>query len=127
MPKNIIGYFYKNNFNNVFFYYPIFEKSHFLVNDNTKKILEDKNKILFVCEMYKNEQENNRCNSFGIFDLYSMEFSLFSKHSKNIKIHRHSIETKINKKCRNIDEIMEIISQFCSNKIKGALIIKENV
>ena len=126
MAKNIIGYLYKNNFNNVFFYYPIFEQSHFLVNDNTKTILEDKNKILFVCEMYKNEQENNRCNSFGIFDLYSMEFSLFSKHSKDIN-HRHSIETKINKKCRNKDEIMKIISQFCSSKIKGALIIKENV
>ena len=125
MANNILGYLYKNTFNNIFFYYPILEQNHFIVNDNTKKILEDKNKILFVCEMYKNEQEADRCKSFGIFDLSKMEFSLFTMHSKDIKEHPHSIEMKNDKKYKNKDEVMKIISQFSKNKIKGALLIKD--
>ena len=125
MAKNILGYLYKNTFNNIFFYYPILEQNHFILNDNTKKILEDTNKILFVCELYKNEEETNRCNSFGIFDLYTLEFSLFAMHSKDIKEHPHSIKMKNNKKCMNKDEIMNIISQISKKKIKGALLIKD--
>ena len=125
MANNILGYLYKNTFNNIFFYYPILEQNHFILNDNTKKILEDTNKILFVCELYKNEEETNRCNSFGIFDLYTLEFSLFAMHSKDIKEHPHSIKMKNNKKCMNKDEIMNIISQISKKKIKGALLIKD--
>ena len=41
--------------------------------------MEDKNKILFVCEIFKKQQEKNRCNSFGLFDLSTIEFSLIKE------------------------------------------------
>ena len=127
ISKNIIGYLYKNKCNHIFIYYPIFEQDIF-PNDNINKILEDKNKILFVCELYKNERIEDRCNSYGIYNLETMEFSLGARHSKNIKEHNNSRKIQLNQKYNQYNkdsELFDIILQFSTMKIRGALIIKE--
>ena len=123
--QNIIGYLYKNNYNHIFIYYPIFEEKNF-INDNMNKILKDKNKILFVCELFNTEEEDNKCNSYGIYDLDKRDFSLGAIHTKSFKEHPHSIKKKIkNTPVNQNQEIMEIINNFSKMKTKGALIVKE--
>lgn len=127
IKKNIVGYVYKNNSNNVFFYYPILESNNLIKDEYLKKFIKNKNQLLFVCELFINESENKRCNSYGIYDFNSMNFSLGAIHSKVINDHPHSLKFKSEDSISNKDEIMEIIFCFSKMDIKGALIINENL
>ena len=121
----IVGYLQKSKFNHIFLFYPIFKKNNY-ISDKLNEIIQDNNKILFVCEMYQNQNQNNRCNSYGIFDLSKMNFSLGAKHSKRKNQHPHSKKLKIKDKSTKEDELIETIIQFKKMSINGALIIKEN-
>ena len=123
ISQNIIAYLYKNNSNDIFIYYPIFEQNNF-INDNMNKIIEDKNKILFVCELNRNEIIKDKCNSYGIYNLETMDFSLGAKHSKTVEEHKISIKSKLNSQISKKNELFDIYSKFSKMKIKGALIIK---
>ena len=123
ISQNIIAYLYKNNCNDIFMYYPIFEENIF-TNDNMNKIIEDKKKILFVCELNRNEQIKDKCNSYGIYNLETMDFSLGAKHSKTVEEHKISIKSKLNSQISKKNELFDIYSKFSKMKIKGALIIK---
>ena len=123
ISQNIIAYLYKNNSNDIFIYYPIFEQNNF-TNDNMNKIIEDKNKILFVCELNRNEIIKDKCNSYGIYNLETMDFSLGAKHSKTIEEHKISIKSKLNSQFSKKNELFDIYLKFSKMKIKGALIIK---
>ena len=123
ISQNIIAYLYKNNSNDIFIYYPIFEENIF-TNDNMNKIIEDKKKILFVCELNRNEQIKDKCNSYGIYNLETMDFSLGAKHSKTIEEHKISIKSKLNSQFSKKNELFDIYLKFSKMKIKGALIIK---
>ena len=127
ISKNIIGYLYKNKSNHIFIYYPIFEQNIF-INDNMNKIIEDKKKILFLCELYINDRIKHRCNSFGIYDMETMNFSMGGRHSKSIEEHENSRKLKLNEyynQYKKNSELFDIIAQFSTMKISGALIIKE--
>ena len=127
ISKNIIGYLYKNKSNHIFIYYPIFEQNIF-TNDNMNKIIEDKKKILFVCELFINERIKDRCNSYGIYNLETMNFSMGGRHSKSIEEHENSRKVQLNdyyNQYNKDNELFDIISQFSTMKIRGALIIKE--
>ena len=113
----------RNNCNDIFMYYPIFEENIF-TNDNMNKIIEDKKKILFVCELNRNEQIKDKCNSYGIYNLETMDFSLGAKHSKTVEEHKISIKSKLNSQISKKNELFDIYSKFSKMKIKGALIIK---
>ena len=125
IENNIIYYLYKNDLNNIFLYIPIFEANNYL-NDNFKKIIEDNNKILFICEHYKNRNKNIRCNSYGVYDLYRKDFVLAELHSNFREDHPYRIKTKNKNKYINKEEIMEIFEYFSKIQLKEVLIIKEN-
>ena len=125
--KNIIGYLYKDNSNNIFFYNPIIEQNNLIKNENLKKIIENKNKLLFVCELFLNENKNNRCNSYGIYDLNTMDFKLGAPHSKDNDDHPHSLKTKYKDNGIIIDEIMEVIFYLSNMEKNGALIFNDNL
>ena len=126
IPKDIIGYLYKNEFNQIYIYYPILEENN-LLSDSMNNIIKDKNKILFLCELYSIENENDRCNSYGVFDLATNYFSHGAIHSKIFNAHQHSQIFNYNNSLMEKDELTDIISKFYEMKIKEALIIKENV
>ena len=121
--KNIVSYLHKGNFNQLYIYYPI-EKENILYNDDMNNIIKDKNKILFTCELYAKENENDRCNSYGIFDLATKVFSLGGLHSKDCNVHPLSQKLKKNNNLPPKNELMEIILRFSKMKMKGALIVK---
>jgi hypothetical protein len=127
ITKKIIGYLYKMNSNNIFLYYPMIEQNLFIKDKNLKKIKENDNKLFFVCELYINERESNRCNSYGLYDLNSMNFSVGAPHTKSINEHPHSLIPKNEDSISEKDELMEIIVYFSKMDIKGALIINENL
>jgi hypothetical protein len=127
IEKKIIGYLYKMNSNKIFLYYPIIEQNYFIKDENLKKIKENDNKLFFVCELYINERESNRCNSYGLYDLNSMNFSVGAPHTKSINEHPHSLIPKNEDSISEKDELMEIIFYFSKMDIKGALIINENL
>ena len=127
ITKKIIGYLYKMNSNKIFLYCPIIEQNYLIKDENWKKLKENDNKLFFVCELYNNEKENNRCNSYGIYDLNSMNFSLRGSHTKAINEHPHSLIPKNEDSISEKDELMEIIFYFSKMNIKGALIINDNL
>jgi len=124
ISQNIVGYLHKNNYNDIFIYYPIFEQNIF-IDDNMNKIIEDKNKILFLCEMNRNENIKDKCNSYGIYNLETMDFSLGAMHTKTVEEHKISRKSRLNSQFSKKNELFEIYLKFSKMKIKGALIIKD--
>lgn len=116
--RDIIGHLHKNKLGHIYLFYPSYEyKNTFKIE--MKKIVDNKNKILFLCEM-------NDCSAYGVFDILSNNFTLRAKHSLCYTDHKHCQIEKKKKNQEKSDNFVLVIKTFAKLKSYDALIFIGN-